>query len=124
MKLLTGLSLTIACALGLLVILFAPFIINWIFGEAFHEAIPILRIYTIYVPIAVLYAIVQNHLLTANKTRSMIVIGMSGALINILLNILLIPNNGAIGATMATIVAGICMIVIPVIMHIQQSNKK
>ncbi len=117
MKLLTGLALSIALTVGLGIILFAPFIVKVVYGDAFRGVVPILRIYTLYVPIAVGYAIVQNHLTTSNKTRVLVVIGIVGAVVNIALNILLIPGYGAVGATLATIIAGSIMITIPFLIY-------
>ena len=115
MKLLTALTFGIASLMAAAVVLLAPLIIQLVYGHAFEAAIPILRIYTLYVPIATLYAIVQNHLITANRTRMMIVIGAAGASANIALNVLLIPSMGAVGASIATIIAGGIMIFIPFI---------
>jgi O-antigen/teichoic acid export membrane protein len=117
MKLLTMLALSIAVVVGAGIVLFAPFIVKIVYGDAFQGVVPILRIYTVYVPIAVVYAILQNHLTTSNKTRTLVLIGIIGAIVNIALNIVLIPIYGAVGATLATIIAGSIMIFIPFLMH-------
>ncbi len=115
MRMMAVLCIGIACAVGAGIIIFAPLIVHIVFGPAFRASVPVLRLYTLYVPVAVLYAILQNHLTTSNRTRLMVVIGSAGALVNIGLNIALIPDYGAMGATAATIVAGLVMISIPFI---------
>lgn len=85
--------------------LFASPFISLVFGSAYLAAIPVLKIY-IWSSIGLFLGTVVFHQLTAeNRTREIFAINFVAMIINIALNIYLIPRLGLSGAAMATLVA-------------------
>lgn len=90
---------------------FAPFIIKIIFGEAFMAASPVLRIY-LWTSIAITLVVLSQHYLIAEKlNRIFLYTSIIGAVINILLNIILIPAFGAKGSAVGTLISYISVFI-------------
>lgn len=94
-----------ALAIAVVMSLTAEWIIMLLFGEAFSEAITVLRIH-IWAGcfIFVRYLIGQHLVITEQEPLSLFSHGM-GALINVLLNLWWIPQYGIIGAAWATLIS-------------------
>jgi PST family polysaccharide transporter len=91
--------LAIPCALA------APWLVRIVYGPSFVDAGPVLALHvwgTVFVFIGVARA---HFLFNENLGRLHLIATASGALLNIGLNLLLIPNHGAWGAALATVVA-------------------
>jgi O-antigen/teichoic acid export membrane protein len=88
------------------VFLAAPLIIKILYGSAYQDAGPALRwlIWTM-VPCAIGHSYGSLLLIPFGNTRGFLMAVAGGALINIVLNILLIPSFGCAGAAQATIAA-------------------
>ena len=85
------------------VFLFSNEIVNFLFGKQYLEAAGILRIH-IFALLFVAFGVVGGKwLLVENYTRVASVMTISGAVVNVIANILLIPRFGAIGAAWATV---------------------
>lgn len=91
--------------LSLCLTIFAPFLINIIYGAEFADSIYLLQIYSWSIAGMVLGILVSNFLLSENLRKIQIVSGLAPMLINVVLNIILIPIFGAPGAAMATVVS-------------------
>lgn len=83
----------------------APFLISLAFGEAFQNASSVLRVHILSLPFVFLgvsqatwTAVYEQQSLSMWRT-------VGGAVINAVLNVILIPNHGALGAAYATVVA-------------------
>lgn len=99
--LLGGLSLVVA--LGITVL--AQPIISFIFGAQYLAAVPILQIY-IWSSIGLFLGTgVSQQLMAENRMKAIFGTNLAAMLINIGLNIFLIPRLGLIGAALATLVA-------------------
>lgn len=94
-------SLLISAALFLL----APFIINLIYGAAFSSSVVLLQIYCWSIAGMVLGFLVSNFLLNENLRRIQITVGILPMVLNVILNLILIPKIGAIGAAWATVIS-------------------
>jgi O-antigen/teichoic acid export membrane protein len=94
-----------AFSIALLMTLAAPWVINLLFGADFTAAIEVLRIH-IWAGcfIFVRYLISQHLVITEQEPLSLLSHGV-GALLNIGLNLWLIPTMGIVGAAWATLVS-------------------
>ncbi len=97
----------ISLAQCLAMTLLAKPIILIIYGEEYLHSVSVLRIATWYVTFSY-YGMVRNvWILAEQKQRYLWIINLSGALMNIVLNFILIPYIGIIGAAVASLVTQI-----------------
>jgi O-antigen/teichoic acid export membrane protein len=94
-----------AFSIALLMTIAAPWLINMLFGADFSAAIEVLRIH-IWAGcfIFVRYLISQHLIITEQEPLSLLSHGI-GALLNIGLNLWLIPTMGIVGAAWATLIS-------------------
>jgi O-antigen/teichoic acid export membrane protein len=92
-----GLPLTLgACAL-------APLLVRVLFGEAFAESAPLLRV-LILGTLPLFWVSVASHaLIAADRVWPLVGVYGSSAALNVVMNLLLIPRFGAAGAAAATL---------------------
>jgi O-antigen/teichoic acid export membrane protein len=91
------------------------FIIPVLFGHKYDAGIPILRIHIFMVPFMCLSALLYKVLIILNRQKVYLYISIFGAIINIILNILLIPIFQVSGAAFAAIITQVSLFVIYVI---------
>jgi O-antigen/teichoic acid export membrane protein len=102
---LAGLTVGITALIALPLFIFAPLIIKIVFGEAFIDATPILRIY-LWTSIAItLVVLVQHYFIAENFTRIFLYTSIIGATTNVLLNLILIPLFGSEGSAWGTMLS-------------------
>jgi polysaccharide transporter, PST family len=95
-----GLSLLISIAISLLS---AP-IISLLFGSTFLPSVEVLQVY-IWTVVFVFAGVAFNQILVIENMQVVVLYKtLIGVCINVILNLLLIPGYGALGAAMATIV--------------------
>ena len=88
-------------------IVLAKVIINILYGSEYMAAVPILRILVWYVAFSFM-GIIRNIWILAEEKQSMLwKINLIGALLNILLNAVMIPLWSACGAAMASVLTQI-----------------
>jgi len=81
-----------------------PFV-NFVFGSAYLGATPVLQIY-IWSSISLFIgAVVGQQLMAENRTRAIFILNFSAMIVNIVLNLILIPRVGLIGAAISTLIA-------------------
>lgn len=111
--------------LGLLNVLFitivSKFLIYKLFGYEYVESIHILRFYIWSSVGFFLGTGVTYYLVAENMTRTVFLINTVAMVVNIILNIVLIPIYGLIGATVATLIS---YLILPVFMFFLNLNKK
>ena len=84
---------------------FAYPIIKILFGAAYIKAVPVLQIY-IWAGISVFLGVaVSQYLLAKNMAKITFYSTLLGAVVNIVLNLILIPKIGIAGGAVATFVA-------------------
>lgn len=98
---------TIPCTLGIL--LLAESINVVLFGNSFLAAADILKILSLLIIPRAFSNIMLQVLICMNKDTSTSKIYFSGMLINCMLNMILIPVNGAQGAAVASVISEICI---------------
>lgn len=97
---------------GMLTIFAEPIVVA-IYGEAFRNSAVLLQVYA-WSMIGMILGFVVNHFLLAeNLRREQIVTAFIPAMMNIVLNYILIPKYGAIGAAYATLISYSLMPALP-----------
>ncbi|MCB9810533.1 MAG: flippase [Candidatus Nomurabacteria bacterium] len=91
--------------LSLIIYIFAPKIITIIYGEAFFESIQLLQIYIWSLTGTILTFIMQTVMMNENFYRIQIYTAVIPMILNVILNIILIPKMGAPGAAFATVIS-------------------
>ena len=91
-------------------LLLVPWIIPLVFGMAYHEAIGLLAILALCAPIRFLGASIGAPLLTQEHMRRKVGYMGTVAVINVLLNLLIIPLYGAQGAVVSTLLSEVTLL--------------
>ena len=86
------------------IFIFAPLIINILYGYEYNGAINPLRILTWYTAFSYLGVARNPWVVSENKQKYLKNIYISCAIINVILNFILIPNFGASGAAFASLI--------------------
>ena len=84
--------------------IFAKQIVNILYGEAYLQAVNALRVVVWFVTYSYFGVIRGIWILGEEKHKSVIWIDISGAILNVILNLTLIPKYGLIGASVASVV--------------------
>lgn len=92
---------------SLIFMIFGSFIIGVLYGEAYLPALTPLKVITWYTAFSYLGVARTAWLVCENKQKYLLRIYASAALSNIILNIMLIPQMGATGAAIASLIAQI-----------------
>jgi O-antigen/teichoic acid export membrane protein len=94
-----------AIAIAVPVSIFSSDIINILYGSEFRSAAPVLTIY-IWAGVAVFLGVASSqYLITENFTKLSFFRTLIGMVFNVILNLLLIPKYGIIGAAYATLIS-------------------
>ena len=83
----------------------APLVIRIIYGAAYVPAIPTLRIITWYTAFSYMGSVRNIWILAEQKQKMLWKINLSGALLNVIANYILIPLIGINGAAIASVAA-------------------
>ena len=86
------------------VFLLADSIISWFFAAEFQNSADILRILAMAIPLVFWGYLMTQSLVALDRNRIYLIITASGLLLNVLLNFWLIPDYGASGAAVATVI--------------------
>lgn len=85
--------------------LIAKYLILILFGEGFLDAVIVLQVYVWSVPATFMGVATSVFLLAENLTRISFLRTFMGMVANIILNLLLIPKYGGVGAALATVIS-------------------
>ena len=95
----------LSIGIALPIMLFSHNIINLLFGIQYQEAAGILKIY-VWAGVSVFLGVASSqYLLAENYTKISFLSTFIGAIINVILNIILIPRYGTNGAAIATVIS-------------------
>ncbi|HEY1280930.1 MAG TPA: flippase [Acidimicrobiales bacterium] len=100
-------------AFGIAVI--ADTFISTLYGGQFQEAVPLMRILALHIPIVGMDIVLGSVLVTADRQRQWVMVGVIAAIFNPLINLAAIPltdswfGNGAIGAAIITVMTELIM---------------
>lgn len=87
--------------------IFASMIVRILYGEAYLAAIPVLRIQVWMIAFSFMGSVRNIWILAEGKQNLIWKINLAGALLNVLLNALMIPEFGASGASAASLITQI-----------------
>lgn len=105
LKKLLILIISISLFFAILQFIFAKFFVIYIFGQAYLESTIILKIYTWAGVVISTITVMQQYLVIENKAKIIMLSSLTGAVSNIILNLILIPNFGIVGSAWATIIS-------------------
>lgn len=94
-----------ATILAIVVTFLAPFIISILFGDAYLESVPVLQIHIWASVFIFMRALASKWFIAEDLYYLSFVTHGAGAILNVILNIILIPMYGPIGAAVATVVS-------------------
>lgn len=103
MSRLYGAVVYLAAAQGVIFTLAAEKIICLLYGEAYLEAVPVLRVLNGYFIFSCMGLVRNVWILAREKQRYLWRMNLAGAAVNILLNVWWIPGAGALGAAAASL---------------------
>lgn len=104
LKSLTALCLSISVISSVFLYVLSPFIIHLLFGTAFNESIGLVRIYAWATIGTIATSLMYSYFVAENRSRTFLLFTVSGAVINVILNLSLIPKYGSEGAAYATLI--------------------
>ena len=90
----------------------ASWVVPLLYGQGFSPAIPVLKTLIFIVPFISLSAFLYKLLIILGKQSSYLKISLSGALLNLLANITLIPRFGLLGAAYAAVFTHVALFAI------------
>lgn len=93
----------ISLAQSVVMTVFAELIVGILYGEEFHEAVNALRIVVWFVTFSYFGSVRNIWMLAKGQQKYLWIINASGAALNVVLNMLLIPASGIVGASIASL---------------------
>lgn len=90
----------------------SPFIVNILYGSAYGTSSDILRVFIWYTVFSYIGAVRNIWMLAEDKQKYLWIINLSGAVINVVLNLIFIPILSGMGAAIASLVTQIFINVI------------
>lgn len=103
-------ALTLPCAVGL--VLLAPDVLTLLFSAKLAGAAPALSLLALSIVPFSAVMIVSRGLIATNNQRIDLLGNASAVAVNLLLNVLLIPRYGAMGAAAAQLVSMLCLLTV------------
>lgn len=113
----------LALLLALLVTLFARPIINLVYGEKFSGAVPALQILVWASALMYVTSVQGSTFVAANRQMLRMKLLLIAVLANIILNMIIIPRYGFIGASVTTLFTEIVVLIVGVLMLEKQGYK-
>lgn len=89
----------------------ADLIFYTFFDHKYDASIPVFKVLVWYLAIVFIYGSISNNLVAKNKVRFLVILNIVMIAVNIGINYILIPQYGALGAAVATIVCEIIILV-------------
>ncbi|GAB6069241.1 flippase [Thiomicrorhabdus hydrogeniphila] len=83
----------------------SPYIINILYDKAFAQSAQVLTVAMWAIPFVYLGTISTKMLVTANRQDLVLWRSVTGLVVNLILNLILIPKYGALGAAISTVIA-------------------
>lgn len=85
-------------------------IFHFVFDYKYDMSIPIFKVLVWYLAIVFIYGSISNNLVAKNKVKFLVALNITMIALNIVINLLLIPVYGALGAAIATITCEIIIL--------------
>lgn len=94
----------LSLAQSIVMTLFAPLIVNILYGVEYQNTIGILQVLVWYTTFSYMGSVRNIWILAEDKQKYLWIINLSGALTNVVLNAILIPLLGGVGAALASLI--------------------
>jgi PST family polysaccharide transporter len=92
-------------AFGLVIFLGAPLMVRLALGPAFEAAIPVLRVFSLWIPLTGLCTVITFQLILPGKLDNQFnFVNFTAALVNIFAAFLLAPRSGAVGIAWSAVI--------------------
>jgi O-antigen/teichoic acid export membrane protein len=92
-------------SIALFTTILAPYIIKIIYGNAFTASIIVLQIYIWSNIGTFLNSLISTYLTTENSKKTLFFLNLIPMIINVILNLILIPQHGIVGSAFATLIS-------------------
>lgn len=119
----TKISLLANGGIFLCLLLFAPLIIWIVYGQQYTNIVPIFRVLSINYFAHALQNITGNTIAVLKKVKFNLVFSVCSGVLNIVLNLLLIPAWGSVGAAVATVTVT-CVVLLLNVLYLWQYFRK
>lgn len=115
----------VSCFVSLGFLVFGKLVVWILYGEAYLPAVPILRLITWYTAFSFLGVARNAWIVSEGKQKYLKYIYASAAVINVILNVFLIPLLGGIGAALASLITELLAgIILPLLIKSLRPNAK
>jgi polysaccharide transporter, PST family len=92
--------------LGLAIFLTAPLLVHLVLGQAFHDSVPVLRVFALWIPLTALCTVIIFQLLLPNQLDNQFnIVNFTAALVGIGSALLLAPGLSAVGIAWSAVIA-------------------
>ena len=115
-------TIVLAIAAGIMVFIASPFLIPFIFGSKFLPSIPLVQTILPGIIFFSIMQIITSFIAGTGKPWIILKIGIPALLINIILNIIIIPLLGGIGAAIATDISYFIALAFTIVYYIRKYN--
>lgn len=105
----TLLTLLISGFISFIIFLTASFVVDILYGDMYLPAVAIMTTHVWLGVLVSLWGIMRLYLVSENQTTLIFIMTVVGVVSNIILNFILIPDYGGVGAAYATIIANVLM---------------
>jgi PST family polysaccharide transporter len=93
---------------GLAIFLGAPLLVHLALGPAFEEAVPVLRVFSLWIPLTGLCTVITFQVILPSQLDSQFnIVNFTAALVNIFAALLLAPRFGAVGIAWSAVIGQI-----------------
>jgi polysaccharide transporter, PST family len=93
---------------GLAIFLGAPLLVYLALGPAFKDAVPVLRVFALWIPLTGLCTVITFQLILPSQLDSQFnIVNFTAALVNIFAALMLAPRSGAIGIAWSAVIGQI-----------------
>lgn len=101
----------------------APVFIPWFLGQDYIGAVPLMIIFSIKILLVSLSNVIgMQYLIPTNQNKKFLISVIFGALACIILNIILIPRNGALGAVISIIISELLVTLSQILLTFNKVN--
>lgn len=106
-------NLTLSLPIALYTTLLAVPLSAWVFGAEFTRTADVLQVLIWYTVLTMVFNVFAKALLVQNRQRRLLAIRVTGLILNIVLNLVLLPVMGVTGAAVATLIAeGVALVLV------------
>jgi O-antigen/teichoic acid export membrane protein len=114
----------IGIVLSTVLFLGSDLLFNFFFDFKYNQSVPTFNVLVWYLAIVFIYGSISNNLVALGKVKFLVILNLIMIFANVALNFYLIPNYGALGAAIATILCELLILITAIIYWISISKKE